>query len=136
MELLAALVISGFVVAMAGRIFLSGHAQFVKRSSESERLEELYRLKAQVHGALTGEIARCEGGKLWLRDAKGEIDFEAALKAKSKAIEGARFRCVVPEAGSGGLTEWTGGGQPSLVEYSVRLRTRGAADTLAGSAIR
>jgi type II secretory pathway pseudopilin PulG len=135
-ELLAALLVSGFVVAMAGRIFLSGHAQFVKRSAESERLGILYRLKAEVRGALRDDIARCQGGGLWIKQGDAEADLQAFLKKRSPGLQDADFRCLEPAADGASLQEWTDGAQPRMVEYRLRVKTRGVLDTLAGSWIR
>jgi hypothetical protein len=135
-ELLAALLTSGFVVALASRIFLSGNREYLQRFSESERLAVLYRIKAGVQGALIGEVERCSGGKLWLRSDSGEMELAPMLKAHYPGMASADFRCFETGADSSSLGEWTEGFQPRLVEYKVVLRQGAKSDTLAGSMVK
>lgn len=135
-ELLAALLISGFVVVLAGRIFLSGNRQYLQRFSESERLAALYRIKAGVQGALKGEVERCSGGKLWLRSDSGQSELAPMLKSRYPGMASADFRCFETGTDSTSLTEWTEGFQPRLVEYRVVLGQGAKTDTLAGSMIK
>ena len=132
-ELLAALVISGFVMAMAGRVFLSGNAQFIKRSADSERLSVMYRIKADIRGALQGEVARCEKGGLWLKAATGEADLLEMLRKKEPGLAGGWFRCLEIAADGKALQEWRIADQPPLVEYGLLVRSRGGEDSLSGS---
>ncbi len=135
-ELLAALVISGFVVAMAGRIFLSGNKQFLLRSGESERLGEMYRLKATVRGELTKPITRCEGDRLWLRMAVAEVELGPELKKREPDVQISAFHCLELSPDATALQEWKGGAQPPLVEYRIGFTTRGVRDSLSGSILR
>jgi prepilin-type N-terminal cleavage/methylation domain-containing protein len=135
-ELLAALVVSGFVVAMASRIFLSGHAQFVKRSAEAETLAAFYRLKAEVGGALRNEIRSCSGGRLTLRSDSGSFDLGTRLSGRLPALAEARFLCLEPDGDGADLQEWKDADQPALVEYHLEVRTRGRIDSLDGSWLR
>jgi prepilin-type N-terminal cleavage/methylation domain-containing protein len=135
-ELLAALLISGFVVSMAGRIFLSGNAQFVKRSADSERLSTLYGLKAALRGALRGEVSRCAGGTLWLKDKSVEIDLLTLLRKKTPELADGKFRCLEPDAAGTALQDWREAIQPPLVEYRLLLKLKGEADSLSGSWLR
>lgn len=136
MELLASLLISGFVVVLAGRIFLSGNRQYLQRFSESERMSALYRIKAGVQGALQGEVERCSGGKLWLRSDAGEMELAPMLKPRFPGMASAEFRCFETGADSSSLVEWTSWFQPRLVEYRVVLRQGAKSDTLAGSVVK
>lgn len=135
-ELLAALLISGFVVVLAGRIFLSGNRQYLQRFSESERLAALYRVKAGVQGALNGEVERCSGGKLWLRSDSGEMELAPMLKARFPGFASSDFRCFETGADSASLVEWTEWFQPRLVEYKVVLGLGAKSDTLSGSLVK
>ena len=135
-ELLAALLISGFVVLMASRIFISGNRQFLLRSSESRRLEEMYRLKAVVQGILKREVVQCAAGRLSLRDGDDPEDAEALIKSRFPGFTGAVFRCLETGPGHEGLVEWKDWFQPRLIEYRVMLKSKGAADTLSGSWIK
>ena len=62
-ELLAALLISAIIVAAASRIFLSGNRQYLLRTAESQRLEELHRLKGVLQGLLKREVETCGSGR-------------------------------------------------------------------------
>lgn len=136
-ELLAALLISGFVVSMAGRIFLSGNAQFVKRSADSERLSTLYGLKAALRGALRGEVSRCGAGTVWLKGKSGETDLLVLLKKKTPELADGKFRCLEPDAAGTALQEWREAIQPPLVEYRLLLKKKkGEDDSLSGSWLR
>lgn len=135
-ELLAALLISGFVILMASRIFLSGNRQFLLRSSESRRLEELFRLKAVVQGILKREVVQCGGGRLSLREGDGSADAEALIKGHFPDLTSAVFRCLETGAGHEALVEWKDWFQPRLIEYQVMLKSKGVADTLKGSWIK
>jgi prepilin-type N-terminal cleavage/methylation domain-containing protein len=135
-ELLAALLISGFVVVLAARIFLTGNRQYLQRFSESERLAALYRIKAGVQGALNGEVERCSGGKLWLRSDSGEMELAPMLKAHYPGMASADFRCFDTGSDSSSLVEWTEWFQPRLVEYKLVLGQGAKSDTLAGSMVK
>jgi prepilin-type N-terminal cleavage/methylation domain-containing protein len=135
-ELLAAMVVSAFVVAMASRIFLSGHAQFVRRSAESEKIALFYRLKAEVEAGLKGEIQECSGGKLALLTDSGQVDLATRLRARLPALTEARFDCLEPDATGSGLQAWKDADQPALVDYNLRVKVREQADSLTGSWLR
>jgi hypothetical protein len=135
-ELLAALVVSAFVVAMASRIFLSGHAQFVRRSEESEKIALCYRLKAEVEAGLKGEVLACSGGKVTLQTDTGQIDLGDRLQARLPALADARFDCLEPDSAGTGLQTWKDAAQPALIEYDLRIRVRGRNDSLSGSWLR
>ncbi len=135
-ELLAALVISAFIVVMASRIYLGGHFQFLRRIWEAERLETRYRLKGMLQGALKEEVARCTGGKLWLRGTGPEKEMDGLLRVRFPEYSVATFLCLEPAPDSASLVEWKGRFQPKLVEYQVVLKSHGAADTLVGSCIK
>lgn len=135
-ELLAALVVSAFVVAMASRVFLSGHAQFVRRTADSEKIALCYRLKAEVEAGLKGEILECSGGKLTLQTDTGQIDLGDRLRARSPGLAEARFACLETDPAGTGLQTWKDAAQPALIEYGLRIRVRGQDDSLSGSWLR
>lgn len=135
-ELLSALVVSAFVVAMASRIFLSGHAQFVRRSEESEKIALFYRLKVEVEAGLKEEIAACSGGKLTLLTDSSQVDLGDRLRARLPGLTEARFACLEPDPTGTGLQEWKDAAQPALIEYGLRVRVRGQVDSLTGSWLR
>lgn len=135
-ELLAALVVSAFVVAMASRIFLSGQAQFVRRSAESEKIALCYRLKGEVEAGLNNEILACSGGKLALLNDSGQVDLGDRLRTRLPALTEARFDCLEPDSTGTALQVWKDGAQPALIEYGLRLRVRGQVDSLSGSWLR
>jgi hypothetical protein len=135
-ELLSALVVSAFVVAMASRIFLSGHAQFVRRSAESEKIALCYRLKAEVEAGLKGEILTCAAGKLALQTDSGQFDLGDRLHARLPALTEARFDCLEPDSTGAGLQAWKDAAQPALIEYGLRVRVRGQVDSVSGSWLR
>jgi prepilin-type N-terminal cleavage/methylation domain-containing protein len=135
-ELLAALVVSAFVVAMASRIFLSGHAQFVRRSADSEKMALFYRLKAETEAGLKGEILACSGGQLSLLTDSGQVDLGARLRARTPALVATRFDCLEPDAAGTGIQAWKEATQPALIEYGLRVRVRGQEDSLTGSWLR
>jgi type II secretory pathway component PulJ len=136
-ELLAALLISGFVILMASRVFISGNRQFLLRSSESRRLEELYRLKAVVQGILKREVVGCAGGRLSLREGDGSADAGTLIKGHFPDCTGAVFRCLeTGRQGDEALVEWKEWFQPRLIEYQVVMKRKGMADTLSGSWIK
>ena len=132
-ELLAAMAISAIVIALAARIFLSGHREFLGRAEESGRLAGLYRAKSAVRHALRGEIVRCEGGRLWLREEEGEKDFEEWFKARFPEADSLDFRCFEAEEGADSLAPWHSLAQPALVEYRLALGKGAKRDVLAGS---
>jgi hypothetical protein len=135
-ELLAALLLTGFIVAMASKLFLSGTIQFLHRATESRRLGDMYRLKGMIQGALKGDVTRCSSGKLWLRKGDSEKELSEAIKKHFPDMVAARFICLEAASGGTGLGEWKERFQPSLVEYSVVLGKGAKADTLAGSWIK
>jgi prepilin-type N-terminal cleavage/methylation domain-containing protein len=135
-ELLAALLISGFVVAMASRIFLSGHLQFLRRSADSERMNLFYRLKAETQGALAKEIVSCESGRLAFLSDSGKTDAAEWLKRRIPALSEARFACLEPASDGATLQDWKDASQPPLVEYILRVRLRGEPDSMTGSWLR
>jgi hypothetical protein len=135
-ELLAALIVSAFVVAMASRIFLSGHAQFVSRSTDSEKMALFYRLKAEAEAGLKGDILSCSGGRLTLRTDSGQVDLGDRLRARLPALTQARFDCLEPDSSGSSLQEWAASAQPALIEYLLRVRVRGKDDSLSGSWLR
>jgi type II secretory pathway component PulJ len=135
-ELLAALLISGFVILMASRIFISGNRQFLLRSSESRRLEELHRLKAVVQGDFARDVVECAAGRLSLREGDGTVGAEKLIKAHVPGLTGASFRCLETGPGHETLVEWKDWFQPRLIEYQVMLKTNGVLDTLSGSWIK
>jgi len=135
-ELLAALVVSAFVVAMASRIFLSGHAQFVRRSAESERIALCYRLRAEVEAGLKGEILACSGGGLSLLSDTGQVDFGGRLRSRLPALTEVRFECLETDPAGAALQAWKDAAQPALIEYGLRIRVRGQDDSLTGSWLR
>gem|GEM_PF-2383589 len=132
-ELLAALLISGFIMTMASRIFLSGNRQFLERSSESHRLEAFYGMKGFLHGALKGEVESCIGGKLWLRGPEGGTDVAVLLKSRFNDLKGAEFHCLEPSSDRSSMVEWKEWFQPRLIEYRIWIGKNGRTDTLAGS---
>lgn len=135
-ELLAALVISALVVALASRLFLSGHNQFLARVFETDRLSAMVRLKGALHHALQGGIGGCESGRLQLKDGDVKTDLATFLKERFPGADSLEFRCY--ETGSDGadLVEWKQRFQPQLVEYRILIRTRKAEDWLVGSVLK
>jgi prepilin-type N-terminal cleavage/methylation domain-containing protein len=135
-ELLAALVISAFVVVMASRIFLSGNRQFFERFIESDRLGELHRLKGALQGVLKRDVARCASGRLWLAEGEGEQELSELLKPRFPGMSGSEIRCFEISPDGHSLVEWRDRFQPSLIEYSIRMQRKAGTDTLAGSWIK
>jgi prepilin-type N-terminal cleavage/methylation domain-containing protein len=135
-ELLAALAITGFVVAMAGRVFLSGHAQFLRRSADAEKLAAFYRLRAEVRGGLREDVGSCAGGRLMLRDENEPADLGERIRKRMPVVTEAHFLCWEIAAAGGTLQAWTESAQPALVEYRFRIRIRGKEDSLSGSWMR
>jgi prepilin-type N-terminal cleavage/methylation domain-containing protein len=135
-ELLAALVIAGFVVIMASRVFLAGNRQFLLRSSESQRLEEFYRLKGFTQGLLKRDVERCEAGKLSIRADGGEADVETLLKQHFPELTKAVFHCLEAATDRSSLVDWKDGFQPKLIEYRIDLKRNGKPDSLEGSWIK
>ena len=131
-ELLAALVISAFVVVMATRIFLSGNRQFLERSAESDRLGGLYRLKGAVQAALKREVARCASGKLWVLESGIEKELPELLKSRFAGVAGSEIRCLEVSTDGHSLVEWQDRFQPRLIEYRIQVKTGSKTDTLAG----
>jgi type II secretory pathway component PulJ len=135
-ELLAALLITAFIVVMASRIFLSGNRQFLARSAQSQRLEDMFRLKAVLQGLLKRDVERCAAKKLSLREGETGKDAETLLKAHFPDLARAEFICLEPAPDNGSLVEWKEWFQPRLIEYKVILEKGGKSDTLAGSWIK
>jgi hypothetical protein len=135
-ELLAALLLAGFIVALASKLFLSGNAQFLRRATESRRLGDLYRLKGMIQGSLKKDVTRCASGKLWLREGGSEKELSEAIKGHFPDMAAARFKCLETASDGSGLVEWKARFQPGLVEYAVILGKGAKADTLAGSWIK
>lgn len=135
-ELLAALAVSGLVVAMASRIFLSGHAEFLRRSADSEKMALFYRLKAEVEGAMRGEIASCAAGHLVFRSDSGSADLGDRLRKRHPEIAQSRFQCLEPDPDGTSLQDWKDGAQPPLIEYRLDIRFRRGSDSLFGSWLR
>ncbi len=139
-ELLAALVISAILIVAASRIFLSGNRQFLLRTAESHRLEDLHRLKGVVQGLLKRDVDQCSGGKLSFRGGDGgmagEKEAEALIKGHFPDLARATFRCLETDPNHTVLVEWKDWFQPRLIEYSVILKKNGKADTLTGSWIK
>lgn len=138
-ELLAALLITGFVVAIASRIFISGNRQFLLRASESHSLEDLHRLKSVVQAVLKREVEGCASGPLVLKrdsgDGKGD-DAAALIKVRVPELETAVFRCLETDRNGTSLVDWKDGIQPGLIEYRLVLNRKGKRDTLSGSWIK
>ena len=132
-ELLAALLIAGFVIVMASRIFLAGNRQFLLRSAESQRLEEFYRLKAYIQGWLKSDVEQCGAGKLSVRADGGAVDLEGAIKKHYPDLTKAVFRCLEAAPDKGSLVEWKDGFQPQLIEYRLELGRKEKSDFLEGS---
>jgi prepilin-type N-terminal cleavage/methylation domain-containing protein len=135
-ELLAAMAITGLVVALASRIFLSGQAQFLRRSADSEKMAFFYRMKSEVEGGLKGELASCGGGRLVFRSDTGGADFGDRLRKRHPEITQARFQCLEPDPAGGALQDWKDGAQPPLIEYRVDIHFRQGTDSLSGSWLR
>jgi prepilin-type N-terminal cleavage/methylation domain-containing protein len=139
-ELLAALLITGFIVAIASRIFISGNRQFLLRSSESHSLEQSHRVKSVLQAILKREVEKCASGSMELKrgsdpegsGADGE-DVAALLKTRVPELESAAFRCLETDREGTSLVEWMDGFQPGLIEYRLILDRKGKRDTLAGS---
>lgn len=135
-ELLAAMVISALVVALASRLFMSGQMEFLARVFETDRLSALVRLKGALHQALAAEVVRCGGGKLALVGDTAKSDLSAWVKRRFPDADSITFRCFETNAGGDGLVEWKERFQPQLVEYRITLRTRGRDDRLEGSILK
>lgn len=135
-ELLAALVISALAVALASRLYLTGHKEFLARVFETDRLSALVRVKGSLHQALAGAVARCGRGSLSLATDSADADMADWLKARFPEADSMVFRCFEVDARDGELVEWKDRFQPQLVEYRVVLRTRGKRDELKGSVLR
>jgi prepilin-type N-terminal cleavage/methylation domain-containing protein len=132
-ELLAAMALSGLVVALASRIFLSGHAQFLRRSADSEKMALFYRLKAEVESNLKGEIISCTGGHLVFRSDSGEADLGAKLRKRHPDLAQSRFQCMEPDPEGTALQDWKEGAKPPLIEYRLDIRFHRSMDSLTGS---
>lgn len=135
-ELLAALVISALVVALASRLFLAGHNQFLARVFETDRLSAMVRLKGALHHTLQGEIGGCESGRLLLMDGDVKKDLAAFLKERFPETDSLQFKCYETGSDGGDLVEWKQRFQPQLVEYRILLKTRKAQDWLEGSVLK
>lgn len=135
-ELIAALVISALAVALASRLYLTGHREFLARVFETDRLSAQIRLKGSLHQALAGEVTRCGRGALSLATDSVAADLSAWVKARFPEADSMAFRCLELDARGGELVEWKDRFQPQLVEYRVVLRTRGKRDELKGSVLR
>lgn len=135
-ELLAAIVLSALVVALASRLFLGGQREFLARVFETDRLSDMIRLKGTLRQALRADISRCEGGGLHLASDTGAVDLAAHVKARFPGADTLAFRCFEIDAAGDGLTDWKERMQPRLVEYRIVLRTRGKPDRLEGSFLR
>lgn len=135
-ELVAAVVISALVVALASRVFLSGQKEFLARVFETDRLSDLVRLKGVLHRALGGRIERCEGGKMALATDSAALDLNGWIKTRFPEADSLVFRCLEADVARGELTEWKGRFQPRLVEYRACLKMRGRAECLVGSVLK
>jgi hypothetical protein len=135
-ELLAAVVLSALVVALASRLFLGGQREYLARVFETDRLSDMIRLKGTLRQALRADIGRCEGGRLQLATDTGAVDLAALVKARFPSADSLDFRCFETDAAGDGLTDWRERMQPQLVEYRIVLRTRGKSDRLEGSFLR
>lgn len=135
-ELLAALLVSGLVLVIASRIFLSGKHQFLSRTADSKKIETLFHLKKVLQSALNGEIEECLGGKLTLRQASTHSDLQMILKKKFPEILTANLHCLEVSSDQTSLVDWKLGFQPRLVEYTIILKNKGNLDTLLGSWIK
>jgi hypothetical protein len=135
-ELLAAVVLSALVVALAGRLYLGGQREFLARVFESDRLSDMIRLKGTLRQALRADIGRCEGGRLQLASDTGAADLAALVKARFPGADSLEFKCYEVDAAGDGLREWKTRFQPRLIEYRVSLRTRGRSDRVEGSFLR
>ena len=93
-ELLAALLITGFIVVIASRIFISGNRQFLLRSSESHSLERLHRVKSVLQAALKGEVETCASGSLEFGSDSVASDAVDFLKSRVPELEAAQFLCL------------------------------------------
>jgi prepilin-type N-terminal cleavage/methylation domain-containing protein len=135
-ELLAAMVVSALVVALASRIYLSGHHELVRRITESEDLDRLYRLKAHLRKELAGEISKCDAGGIKLRADKKEIDLFMVLHVKFPTLDTLRVACLVADTLQAKMVPWAGTGQPQIVEYEAHLAQARGMDWLRGSVLR
>jgi prepilin-type N-terminal cleavage/methylation domain-containing protein len=135
-ELLAAMAVSGLVVALASRIFLSGHAQFLRRSADSEKVAMFYRLKAEVEGSLKGEVVSCTEGRLVLRSDTGDADLGAKLRKRHPEVAQSTFKCLEANPDGTSIQDWKDGAQPPLIEYRLAIRFHQGADSLTGSWLR
>jgi prepilin-type N-terminal cleavage/methylation domain-containing protein len=137
-ELLAALVISALVVALASRIYLNGHREFLARVFESDRLTTLVRAKGTLHEVLRGEVAHCRNEQLILVGGSldSSQDVAVGLKARFPGVDSITFRCFEVDEVRGELVEWRERFQPQLIEYRMVLNTRGRRDKLEGSVLK
>lgn len=135
-ELLAALLITGFIVVIASRIFISGNRQFLLRSSESQSLERLHRVKSVLQAALKGDVETCASGSIGIRSDSISGDGFGFLKSRIPELESAEFHCLEPDRDGMSLVEWKEGFQPGLIEYRLILNRKGKRDTLSGSWIK
>jgi prepilin-type N-terminal cleavage/methylation domain-containing protein len=135
-ELLAALLITGFIVVIASRIFISGNRQFLLRSSESQSLERLHRVKSILQAALKGDVETCSSGSIGFRSDSIAGDGFDFLKRRVPELESAEFLCLEPDRDGTSLVEWKTGFQPGLIEYRLILNRKDKRDTLAGSWIK
>lgn len=134
LEVIAALVISALVIALASRLFLTGQSQFLERVFESDRLSGQVRLKGALRQALEGEVLGCESGALRLKGE--EKDLAASIKERFPGADSLEFHCRETSQDGESLVKWAQRFQPQLVEYRLVLLTRGKKDRLEGSILK
>jgi prepilin-type N-terminal cleavage/methylation domain-containing protein len=123
LELLAALVISGFVMALAGKLFLSGQRAFHERIFDTDRLSSLLLIKGTLQQELSREILTCKNGRIELIREAATVNLSQWVQARFAEVASSEFRCF--ELDGDHLSAWENRFQPSLVEYHIKMREGG-----------
>ena len=117
-ELLVAMTIAALVMILVTQLFLTSHQEFIGRMQESNRMNQLQRLKSAVQKSLHGEVSRCEGGRLWVILDGEEKEMAAWLSLRFSDLDSLEFQCKEVDQNHL-LTEWHGPPPPKLIEYKI-----------------
>jgi prepilin-type N-terminal cleavage/methylation domain-containing protein len=135
-ELLAALVISSIVVALAGRIFLSGNKGMAERANDSDRLEKLFSVKTHMQNLLTRPFLKCDREEVTVQIGRNKINLQKEIRRKFPFADSLEIKCLVADTATKSFRPWNGIGQPQLVEYQVSINGKKSIDKLEGSVLK
>lgn len=119
LELLAALALSGLVVALASRIFLLGQKEFFGRVRESERLQTLRLAQGELERALRFPVVKCGREALEVESDSGTVEMGKWLASRFPAIHRAEFECWDLGASGFSLRPASPPIRPRWVEYRL-----------------